>query len=37
METTIGLMEFALKATIIGVRLTKKQMSHDEELVEASE
>jgi hypothetical protein len=24
METTIGLMEFALKATIIGVRLTKK-------------
>jgi hypothetical protein len=24
METMIGLMEFALKATIIGVRLTKK-------------
>jgi hypothetical protein len=37
MKTAIGPTKFALKATTLGARPTKRQMSHGEELDEASE
>jgi hypothetical protein len=37
LQTTLGLTEFTLKAMTFGTCPTKRQMSHGEELEEASE